>query len=50
MDRRARDERVESLPNSQRLLAMPTFSLCEMAARHRELFELLRASYGDNKK
>lgn len=38
-------ERIESLPNSQRLLAATTFSPNDLAARHVELLERLRQSY-----
>lgn len=40
------EDRVESLPNSQRLLAKPTFGLADMEARHKELLERLAGSYG----
>lgn len=39
-------DRVESLPNSQRLLPMPTFALRDLEARHAELLSRLKTSYG----
>ena len=46
-DKRVRyfENRVESLPNSQRLLALSTFALADMEARHGDLLGRLAASY-----
>lgn len=38
--------RVESLPNSQRVLAMTSFKLNDLESRHQDLLERLAASYG----
>ena len=40
------EDRVESLPNSQRLLAMGSFNLTDLEARHKELLQRLTDSYG----
>lgn len=40
------EDRVESLPNSQRLLALSTFTLADMEARQRDLLKRLAMSYG----
>ncbi len=40
------EDRVESLPNSQRLLTLTTFTLVDMEARHSDLLKRLEASYG----
>ena len=40
------EDRVESLPNSQRLLALGTFALADLEARHKDLLERLAGSYG----
>lgn len=47
-DKRTRyfQDRVESLPNSQRLLATTSFSMTELDARHRDLMDRLAISYG----
>lgn len=39
------EDRVESLPNSQRLLAMGSFALTDLEARHKELLQRLTNSY-----
>ncbi len=46
-DKRVRyfEDRVESLPNSQRLLALGTFALADLEARHGDLLGRLAASY-----
>lgn len=46
-DKRARyfENRVESLPNSQRLLATTTFALTDLEARHNDLLDRLARSY-----
>ena len=46
-DKRVRyfKDRVESLPNSQRLLATTTFALTDLEARHEDLLERLAGSY-----
>ena len=46
-DKRMRyfEDRVESLPNSQRLLALGTFALADLEARHGDLLGRLAASY-----
>lgn len=46
-DKRVRyfEDRVESLPNSQRLLALGTFALTDLEARHGDLLGRLAASY-----
>ena len=47
VDKRVRyfEDRVESLPNSQRLLALTSFSLSALEARHSELWGRLERSY-----
>ena len=47
-DKRVRyfEDRVESLPNSQRLLATTTFALTDLEFRHKDLLERLAGSYG----
>ena len=47
-DKRVRyfEDRVESLPNSQRLLTTTTFSLTDLEVRHKDLLEHLAGSYG----
>lgn len=40
------EDRVESLPNSQRLLAMGSFTLADLEARHKDLLQRLTDSYG----
>ncbi len=47
-DKRVRyfEDRVESLPNSQRLLALGAFALGDLEARHNDLLERLAGSYG----
>lgn len=47
-DKRARyfEDRVESLPNSQRLLALGKFEAADFEFRQRDLLERLAASYG----
>lgn len=40
------EDRVESLPNSQRLLAMRSFTLTDLENRHKELLKRLTDSYG----
>lgn len=47
-DKRARyfDDRVESLPNSQRLLGTTTFTLADLEVRHKDLLARLAGSYG----
>jgi len=42
------EDRVESLPNSQRLLALASFGLSDLEARHAELLGRLDASYKGN--
>ncbi|MEO6421454.1 MAG: DUF262 domain-containing HNH endonuclease family protein [Candidatus Nitrotoga sp.] len=42
------EDRVENLPNSQRLLALSTFELADIEARHKDLLERLAESYGIN--
>lgn len=46
-DKRVRyfEDRVESLPNSQRLLATTTFVLADLETRHKDLLDRLAASY-----
>ncbi|MFJ1253847.1 DUF262 domain-containing protein [Cupriavidus sp. CuC1] len=46
-DKRVRyfEDRVESLPNSQRLLATTAFALNDLASRHRDLLDRLNTSY-----
>lgn len=46
-DKRVRyfEDRVESLPNSQRLLAMGSFALTDLEARHKDLLQRLTNSY-----
>jgi len=39
------EDRVESLPNSQRLLALKSFTQTDMEVRHNDLLERLTASY-----
>ncbi|AVD88554.1 DUF262 domain-containing protein [Pseudomonas sp. SWI44] len=39
------EDRVESLPNSQRLLAMGSFRLTDLEARHKDLLQRLKDSY-----
>lgn len=39
------EDRVESLPNSQRLLAMGSFALTDLEARHKDLLQRLKDSY-----
>lgn len=39
-------DRVESLPNSQRLLAMPSFVMADLEARQEDLLNRLADSYG----
>lgn len=39
------EDRVESLPNSQRLLAMGCFALADLEARHKDLLQRLKDSY-----
>ncbi|SDI07647.1 MULTISPECIES: DUF262 domain-containing protein [Pseudomonas] len=39
------EDRVESLPNSQRLLAMGSFTLTDLEARHNDLLQRLKDSY-----
>lgn len=39
------DDRVESLPNLQRLLALGTFALTDLEARHKDFLERLGRSY-----
>lgn len=48
-DKRVRyfEDRVESLPNSQRLLATTTFALSDLEVRHKELLDRLAGSYGE---
>lgn len=47
-DKRVRyfGDRVESLPNSQRLLVTTTFTLTDLAVRHQDLLNRLANSYG----
>ena len=47
-DKRVRyfEDRVESLPNSQRLLTLGNFALADIEARHGDLLNRLTASYG----
>lgn len=47
-DKRVRyfEDRVESLPNSQRLLTLGAFTLGDLEARHKDLLERLAGSYG----
>ena len=47
-DKRVRyfEDRVESLPNSQRLLVLGAFALGDLEARHNDLLERLAGSYG----
>jgi hypothetical protein len=47
-DKRVRyfEDRVESLPNSQRLLALGTFTLGDLEVRHKDLLNRLAGSYG----
>lgn len=47
-DKRLRyfQDRVESLPNSQRLLATASFSPTDLEVRHKDLLERLTVSYG----
>lgn len=47
-DKRVRyfEDRVESLPNLQRLLALGTFALADTEARHGDLLNRRAASYG----
>jgi hypothetical protein len=47
-DKRIRyfNDRVESLPNSQRLLATTAFALSDLEARHNDLLARLAGSYG----
>ncbi len=47
-DKRVRyfGDRVESLPNSQRQLALGTFGLADMEGRHKDLLDRLAGSYG----
>lgn len=40
------EDRVESLPNSQRLLAMPRFTLADLELRQKDLLQRLKDSYG----
>ncbi len=46
-DKRVRyfEDRVESLPNSQRLLATSAFALVDLESRHKDLLDRLIASY-----
>ncbi len=46
-DKRVRyfSDRVESLPNSQRLLATTTFAFADLEVRHKDLLERLASSY-----
>jgi Protein of unknown function (DUF1524) len=48
VDKRVRyfEDRVESLPNSQRLLAMTSFKLIDLEGRHKDLRKRIAASYG----
>ena len=48
-DKRVRyfEDRVESLPNSQRLLATTTFALSDLEVRHKDLLDRLAGSYGE---
>jgi hypothetical protein len=39
------EDRVESLPNSQRLLAMGSFALTDLESRHKDLLQRLTNSY-----
>lgn len=39
------EDRVESLPNSQRLLAMGSFALADLEVRHKDLLQRLKDSY-----
>lgn len=43
------EDRVESLPNSQRLLAMGCFALADLEARHKDLLQRLKDSYAPGK-
>ena len=43
-------DRVESLPNSQRLLAMASFALADLNARQDDLLKRLAGSYGTKTK
>ena len=47
-DKRVRyfEDRVESLPNSQRLLATTAFALPDLETRHKDLLDRLANSYG----
>jgi hypothetical protein len=47
-DKRVRyfEDRVESLPNSQRFLATTTFALTDLQFRHKDLLDRLAGSYG----
>ena len=47
-DKRVRyfEDRVESLPNSQRLLALGAFTLSDLESRHQDLLNRLAGSYG----
>jgi len=46
-DKRVRyfEDRVESLPNSQRLLVMTAFALSDLESRQKDLLDRLRTSY-----
>jgi hypothetical protein len=46
-DKRERyfEDRVESLPNSQRLLATTSFALVDLKSRHKDLLDRLITSY-----
>ncbi|SBT05955.1 conserved hypothetical protein [Candidatus Propionivibrio aalborgensis] len=46
-DKRVRyfEDRVESLPNSQRLLTLTSFALVDLENRHNDLLQRIRASY-----
>lgn len=48
-DKRVRyfEDRVESLPNSQRLLATTAFALPDLETRHKDLLDRLANSYGE---